>query len=279
MAIKALWRANCPEVIGAVMTAPARETLEGHDFILCVGDEPSRTWIRYFVQAKKLTTPNTQGRYSVDAQQCDDLRDYAIAQFRLGQPGIPMYALYNHLTDSQAQIRSYYQYGSLYNPSDLGITVTSILTMSTALATTPNPTFDQLHSGNVLRHTHPFFFFSPFVDAMFHAANDAGAGIPFHALADFSVQWAQWINQQYRGGRFRRRLPFFFFMPPQFMDGDGDPVPILKDYSPSRLVEDFQVISQQTNVEKRAFNPVAIVIVQQSRTAEQYFTAWAKERG
>ena len=71
----------------------------------------------------------------------------------------------------------------------------------------------------------------------------------------------------------------FFFMPPQFMDGDGDPVPILKDYSPSRLVEDFQVISQQTNVEKRAFNPVAIVIVQQSRTAEQYFTAWAKERG
>lgn len=278
MALKALWRTNCPEVVGVVMTPPAREVLEGHDFILCVGDEPSRTWIRYFVQAKKLTTPNAYGRYTVDAQQCDDLRDYALSQFRLGQPGIPMYALYNHLTDSQAHIRPYYQYSSVFDPRDLGITVTSILTMTSALGTTPNPTFDQLHSGDVLRHANPFFFFSPMVDAMFHAANDAGSGIPFHALADFSIEWAQWINQQYRAGRFRRKLPFFFFGLPQFMDGDGDPIPILKDYSPARLIEDFQVQSRPSGPEKSAFSPVAIVIIQQSKSAVEFFSTWLRAR-
>lgn len=139
-----LVRQNLPDLL-VIKTPKNLESEKGTDWEWWIGSR-SRGFLRYAVQAKKLDGSNH--RYSklnhvVGKIPTQEYQHVVLKKYAAANQAIPLFALYNHIA-----LPNYHSYWQCPLPQDieqLGITVTTLKNVETAIALWGKRTFQFLH--------------------------------------------------------------------------------------------------------------------------------------
>ena len=257
MSLKEIANANCSKIPRIMMIPPNEEKVKGYDFEICIGSAKKRKFVRFFIQAKKLSGTHLQSSYSTfDIKQNDALENYSTLHH-----SIPLYALYNHLEESDRDLIHYYNSNSLFDKKALGITITT----STKLKIERKKKFKDIHKSSVPAYFRlPFFRYHPLNKEFYEDA--VQAGVPLHELAYFTIEKAQEYNKRYRELKRKNKLPFFFFFASQdFLDDGDELIPILNK-GVGELEEDFLIRrEEQIKSDEHFFKSKALLIINQDQ--------------
>lgn len=254
MALKELATSNCTQIHGIEMIPSSKEKVRGYDFEICIGSKKKGEFVRFFIQAKKIKRTSISGWYDFDDAQCHTLEVFS-KKYR----SIPLYALYNHLTNNDRDILPYYNSNSDYKREYMGITMVPTVKMKIK----GKRSFKDLHSTNIPAYYRlPFFRYHPsdidfYEDAM-------QAAVPMHELAYFTIERAKQFNKRFKKLKSKNKLNFFFFFfENEFLDDGEELIPIIKA-SPKELVQDFYERAENIQVQKEySYKSEAILIFNQ----------------
>ena len=254
MALKKLANSNCSQIQSIQMIAPDEEKIKGYDFEICVGSNKKGKFIRFFIQAKKIQKTNIEGNYGeFKSDQCKNLESYSKEK-----KSIPLYALFNHLENSDRDIIKYYNSSSDFKKEFLGIT----LVTTSKMKIKGKRKFKDLHETEI-----PAYFRYPFLryhpnDIDFYE-DSMQAAVPFHELAYFSIENAEAFNKRFKELKRKNSLGFFFFFFDDELFDDGEElIPVLKTNS-EELTRDFRERNERNTIKKLAFNSKALIIINQ----------------
>lgn len=252
MALKTLAKTNCKNVLKIDMIGATAESERGYDFEICIGNSKKKKFVRYFIQAKRLYGHKLNSSYGA----YNSLQTATLETYSKKNKGIPLYALFNHLTVPDSTLIKYYNSVSDFKREYMGITVGT----STKLKAVTK--FDEVHTSmyeNYYRN--PFYRYHP-NDIKFYE-DRVQAGIPFHDLARFSIDEIETINKKYKENKKKNLLPFFFFFFADELAGnDGEELyPILK-MDKEELHSDFLRRSNNDN-KVEGYNPKALLILEE----------------
>jgi hypothetical protein len=256
MALKKLALSNCPNIHSIEMIPPVEEKKKGYDFEVCIGSESKGKYVRFFIQAKKIQETTINGDYGTfNNSQCSNLESYS-----KGEKSIPLYALYNHLNNSDRDILPFYNSNSIFERECFGIT----LVTTTKMKINGRRSFKDLHNAELpIYYRLPFLRYHP-VDLDFY--EDAmQAAVPLHELAYFTIEKAEEFNKRFKEMKAKNRLNFFFF----FFDGgelldDGEELIPIMNTTAKALQRDFRIRSLNDAIkEDIKFSSKALIIINQ----------------
>lgn len=255
MALKEIARANCSKILRMEMIPPQDETIRGYDFEICIGNAKKRKFVRFFIQAKKLNGINLNSSYST----FDQKQNIKLEAYSKMYKSIPLYALFNYLENSDAEISPFYNSHSKFSKESLGIT----LCTTTKLKIPRKKKFKDIHNTIVPNyHRTPYYRYHPLNLDFYEDALQCG--VPFSELAYFDIKRAEEFNLRYNKLKFKNSLGFFFFFFDQnFFDDGENLVPILNK-DEDELINDFHMRYEKgRNVDDFAFRSRAILIINQ----------------
>lgn len=251
MALKELSFSKCKNIQVIEMISAKRESIDGYDFQISLGNDKNAEYITFYIQAKRLSGSSLSSKYAaIDKDQVKNLIAYSCRR------GVPSYAFFNHLMEPPRTLRSYYNSITSFNKKYLGITLAS----AHAVRLANDYSFLTYHQGSGPNLPRKVYSPSNLANLFGYFKNQMNIAVPFHELAYMNVKLAKAFNKRYKENSRRSTLPFFFFnlgFEDFFFDNE-DLIPIVSTTS-QRIIAEFS--SPSGNIRNDIFSPQALIII------------------